>query len=185
MGLRYSMYGLKMHYSLKTDTLKFITKNEEAEEEDIRRFNRCAIRFWLNDENIEVVEHTAYPDPSVPLEALQAQAMAMGQDPMMVMQPMLHDVKIKVTETMGEIHVKNVPPENIMISVDTSSPSLYDSRFVQHRELMPRSEVAEMFDIDLDEVDSIIGDYRDTYQEESLMLVIFMTKNTTEHLIQT
>jgi len=41
------------------------------------------------------------------------------------------------------------------------------SRFVQHRELMPRSEVAEMFDIDLDEVDSIIGDYRDTYQEES------------------
>ena len=145
----------------------YYEEQDEVEEETYEGLSDGQLDLLSNDENIEVVEHTAYPDPSVPLEALQAQAMSMGQDPMMVMQPMLHDVKIKVTETMGEIHVKNVPPENIMISVDTSSPSLYDSRFVQHRELMPRSEVAEMFDIDLDEVDSIIGDYRDTYQEES------------------
>jgi len=145
----------------------YYEEEDEVEEESYEGLSDAQLDMLSNDEKIEVVEHTAYPDPSVPLEALQAQAMAMGQDPVMVMQPMLHDVKINVTETNGEIKIKNVAPENIMVSVDTSSPSLHDSRFVQHRELIARSEVAEMFDIDLDEVNSIMGDYRDTYQEES------------------
>jgi len=145
----------------------YYEEEDEVEEESYEGLSDAQLDMLSNDEKIEVVEHTAYPDPSVPLEALQAQAMAMGQDPAMVMQPMLHDVKINVTETNGEIKIKNVAPENIMVSVDTSSPSLHDSRFVQHRELIARSEVAEMFDIDLDEVNSIMGDYRDTYQEES------------------
>jgi hypothetical protein len=34
------------------------------------------------------------------------------------MQPMLHDVKLKVTEKETEIHIENVAPENIMVSVE-------------------------------------------------------------------
>lgn len=145
----------------------YYEEENEVEEESYEGLTDAQLELLSNEDKIEVVEHTAYPDPSAPLEILQQAAIVAGQDPAMVVQPMLHDVKIKVTETEGHIRIKNVAPENIMVSVDTSTPSLAESRFVQHRELIARSEIAEMFDIELDEINSIMGDYRDTYQEES------------------
>jgi hypothetical protein len=121
----------------------------------------------VQDSNIEVLNHTAYPDPSVNMEAMMQQAVMNGQDPYGMVAPQLHDVKIKVTETKGKIVIKNVAPENMMISVDTSSPSLQNARFVQHREVMSRSEAAEAFGISKDKIDTIYAEVSDEYEQES------------------
>jgi hypothetical protein len=81
--------------------------------------------------------------------------------------PLLHDVKIRITETKGEIKIKNVAPENIMVSVDTDGPSLLDARFVQHRELMSIKEIATAFDYSEKKLQGIMTDSQDAYQQES------------------
>jgi hypothetical protein len=139
----------------------------ESEEYEYKGLTDAQLQMLASDEKTEVLEHTAYPDPSVDLAMLQQQAMMTGQDPSMIMQPMLHDVKLKVTETENEICIKNVAPENIMVSVDASGPNLEDARFVQHREIMSASEIAEAFNMSIDKVKSIQDDVRDTFEEES------------------
>ena len=140
---------------------------EETEEYEYKGLTEGQLAMLASDDKTEVLEHTAYPDPSVDLAMLQQQAMMNGQDPMSVMQPMLHDVKLKVTETENEICIKNVAPENIMVSVDANGPSLQEARFVQHREIMSSAEIAEAFDMTLSKVKSIQDDVRDTFEEES------------------
>ena len=140
---------------------------EETEEYEYKGLTEAQLAMLASDDKTEVLEHTAYPDPSVDLAMLQQQAMMNGQDPMSVMQPMLHDVKLKVTETENEICIKNVAPENIMVSVDANGPSLQEARFVQHREIMSSAEIAEAFDMTLSKVKSIQDDVRDTFEEES------------------
>jgi hypothetical protein len=98
---------------------------------------------------------------------LQQQAMMNNQDPMSIMQPMLHDVKLKVTESKDSIKIKNVAPENMMVSVDTTGPSLNDARFVQHRELMAVAEVAEAFNLSESKVEGIMSDIRSVFEQES------------------
>jgi hypothetical protein len=104
---------------------------------------------------------------------LQEQAMMMGQDPMSIMQPMLHDVKIKVTESKDRICIENVAPENMMISVDTSSPSLMDARFVQHREIMTRAAAAEQFGLSMKKIDGIFAETNEAYQLEAIARDIY------------
>jgi len=41
------------------------------------------------------------------MDALYQQAMANGVDPSTVVQPMMHDVKLKVTEKKTEINIEN------------------------------------------------------------------------------
>jgi hypothetical protein len=81
-------------------------------------------------------------------------------------QPMLHDVKVRITEKNGDIKIKNVAPENIMVSVDATGNCLNSARFVQHRELMHPSEVAEQFDVDEDEITHIMAE-NDEFELES------------------
>ena len=140
---------------------------EETEEYEYKGLTDAQLQMLASDDKTEVLEHTAYADPSVDLAMLQQQAMMQGQDPAMVMQPMLHDVKLKVTETENKICIKNVAPENIMVSVDATGPNLEDARFVQHREIMAASEIAEAFNMSIDKVKSIQDDVRDTFEEES------------------
>jgi hypothetical protein len=120
-----------------------------------------------SDEGTEVLEHTGYPDPSVNMDVVYQQAMMNGVDPATVMQPMLHDVKLKVTEKETEIHIENVAPENMMISVEVNGPNLQDAKFVQHREVMQLADIAETFDKPLEYIKSIMSDLRDTFEEES------------------
>jgi hypothetical protein len=101
------------------------------------------------------------------MNAMMDQALAMGQDPAGLVQPMLHDVKLKVTEKKTEIVIENVAPENIMVSVEVNGPNLQDAKFVQHREVMQLADIAETFDKPLDYIKSIMSDLRDTFEEES------------------
>jgi len=167
--------GFKIFYVWFKDAL--LSKNgyvkvyaedeEEVEEYEYAGLTDGQLQMLASDEKTEVLEHTAYPDPSIDMNAVMDQALAMGQDPALLPQPMLHDVKLKVTEKKTEIVIENVAPENMMVSVEVSGPSLDDARFVQHREIMQLADIAEAFDKPLDYIKSIMSDLRDTFEEES------------------
>jgi len=167
--------GFKIFYVWFKDAL--LSKNgyvkvyaEEEEEEEEYKYEGLTdaqLQMLASDEKTEVLEHEAYPDPSVNMNALMDQALAMGQDPATIVQPMLHDVKLKVTEKDTEIYIENVAPENMMVSVEVSGPNLQDARFVQHRETMSLADIAEAFDKPLEYIKSIMSDLRDTFDEES------------------
>jgi hypothetical protein len=145
----------------------YYEEESEVEEESYEGLTDAQLSMLVQDKNVEVLEHTAYPDPSVNLEAMMQQAIANGQDPYGMQAPSLHDVKISVTETKGKICIKNVAPENIMVSVDTASPSLQHARFVQHREVMSRGEASEAFNISKVKMDEIFAESSDNLEQES------------------
>ena len=102
----------------KNGYVKVYTETEdEMEEVEYSGLTDAQLQMLASDDKTEVLEHTAYPDPSVDIAMLQQQAMMNNQDPMSIMQPMLHDVKLKVTESKDSIKIKNVAPENMMVSV--------------------------------------------------------------------
>lgn len=152
----------------KNGYVKVYTETEdEMEEVEYSGLTDAQLQMLASDDKTEVLEHTAYPDPSVDIAMIQQQAMMNNQDPMSIMQPMLHDVKLKVTESKDSIKIKNVAPENMMVSVDTTGPSLNDSRFVQHRELMAVAEIAEAFNLSESKVEGIMSDIRSVFEQES------------------
>ena len=167
--------GFKVFYVWFKDAL--LSKNgyvkvyseeeEEVEEYEYKGLTDAQLQMLASDEKTEVLEHTAYADPSVNMDILYQQAAMNGVDPMTIMQPMLHDVKLKVTESKTEIYIDNVAPENIMVSVEVSGPNLQDATFVQHREVMQLASIAEAFDKPLEYIKSIMSDIRDTFEEES------------------
>jgi len=140
---------------------------EEVEEYDYKGLTDAQLQMLASDENTEVLEHTAYADPSVNMDVIYQQAAMNGVDPSTIVQPMLHDVKLKVTEKKTEIKIENVAPESIMVSVEVTGPNLKDARFVQHREVMQLADIAEAFDKPLEYIKSIMSDLRDTFEEES------------------
>ena len=140
---------------------------EEVEEYDYKGLTDAQLQMLASEDKTEVLEHTAYPDPSMNMDAMYQQAMANGVDPATVQQPMLHDVKLKVTEKKTEIHIQNVAPESIMVSVEVTGPNLSNARFVQHREVMQLADIAEAFDKPLEYIKGIMSDLRDTFEEES------------------
>jgi hypothetical protein len=167
--------GFKIFYVWFKDALlskngyvKVYAEEEEEEEEyEYKGLTDAQLQMLASDEGTEVLEHTGYPDPSVNMDVVYQQAAMNGVDPATVMQPMLHDVKLKVTEKNTEIHIENVAPENMMISVEVSGPNLQDAKFVQHREVMQLADIAETFDKPLEYIKSIMSDLRDTFEEES------------------
>ena len=167
--------GFKIFYVWFKDALlskngyvKVYAEEEEEEEEyEYKGLTDAQLQMLASDEETEVLEHTGYPDPSVNMDVVYQQAAMNGVDPATVMQPMLHDVKLKVTEKETEIHIENVAPENIMVSVEVNGPNLQDAKFVQHREVMQLADIAETFDKPLEYIKSIMSDLRDTFEEES------------------
>lgn len=105
--------------------------------------------------DVEVTEHTVYPDEidaQQRQEALAQLAPIAQQDPnaaaqmqQIMSQPekMLHDVRIEITESKGKIEIEPVAPEAMMISVDNNCVSVQEARFVQHREEMSIAELRE------------------------------------------
>ena len=145
----------------------YAEEEEEVEEYEYKGLTDAQLQMLASDENTEILEHEAYPDPSINMDVIYQQAAMNGVDPTTVMQPMLHDVKLKVTEKNTEIVIENVAPENMMVSVEVNGPNLQDARFVQHREVMQLADIAETFDKPLEYIKSIMSDLRDTFEEES------------------
>jgi hypothetical protein len=145
----------------------YAEEEEEVEEYEYKGLTDAQLQMLASDEKTEVLEHEMYPDPSVNMDVIYQQAAMNGVDPSTVQQPMLHDVKLKVTENKTEICIENVAPENMMVSVEVSGPNLEDAKFVQHREVMSLADIAETFNKPLEYIKSIMSDLRDTFEEES------------------
>ena len=153
----------------------YFEEEEDTEEEQYKGVTDAQLQMLAQGEGIKVLEHTAYPDPDMQQQYQQGiqmyhQAAAAAQQaggpppPPLPPQPMLHDVKISVTEKRGCIRVKNVAPESIMISVDTPGLKLDNARFVQHREHMSPEEAREAGFKVPDNADFAERDY---FQQES------------------
>lgn len=142
----------------------YFEENYETETESYQGITDEQLQLLVQDESVEVVEHSTYPDSQAEAQiAAQMEQMTMqwqqqamqsqmaGQQPPEQPQPPqipnLNDVKIKITEKKGCVKVKNVAPENIKVSVDTVGMRLNDSRFVQHCEPMSISEVERQFNV--------------------------------------
>ncbi len=173
--------GYKVFYVWMKDALLskngyvkvYYEQEKEEEEEEYSGLTDGQLALLVQDSNVEVLNHTAYPDPSFPME-LNGQAQMMQEAGFAAPQvPMLHDVKIRVTEYKDKICIENVAPENMMVSVDTSGPSLFNSRFVQHREIMSRSEAAEMFGLSEKKIDGIFAETNEAYQLEAIARDIY------------
>ena len=170
--------GYKVFYVWMKDALLskngyvkvFYEQEKDEDEEEYTGLTDGQLGMLVQGDNVEVLNHTAYPDPSFPMEMVEQAAMMGMPVPEM---PMLHDVKIKVTETKDKICIENVAPENMMISVDTSSPSLFDSRFVQHREIMSRDAAAAAFGISKSKMDGIFAETNEAYQLEAIARDIY------------
>ena len=127
--------GWEILYSWFTDAL--LSKNgivkvwwdeyEEDEREEYRNLEELEFSMLINDDGVEVIEHTEYE----------------------VNEMIRHDVVIKRSSYNGKIRIENVPPSEFLISRE--SKSIQDARFVCHRVIKTLSELREMYpDEDLD-----------------------------------
>jgi hypothetical protein len=168
----------------------YYEESDEVETENYRGLTEAQLLKLTQDENVSILEHESYIDQMQfdmmqqqfqqqmqQYQMMAQQAMQNGQPapppPQEPQPPMLHDVKIEVRETRGCIEIENVAPENIIVSVDTSGVSLQESRFIQHREMMSKSEAKEYGwknaddagDIDTDNF-QVESNARDLYNEQ-------------------
>lgn len=128
-------------------------EEDEVETETYQGLTDDQLTLLLQDERIEVVEHSAYPDERDAMQRQEAlQQLSQSQDPQaqqqvqqIMAQPpaMLHDVKITITEKKGCIKIDNVAPEDILVGTDCRTVSVKNATFVQHRALMCKEEIEE------------------------------------------
>lgn len=146
--------GYSVFYSWFKDAL--LSKNgyvkvwyeeeKRTETESYKGLSDEQLAMVVNDEGVEVLEHTQYDDPMA-AQAIAQHSQMMSQQPgpmntyMPPQVPQLHDIKIECSKVYGEIKIDNVAPESIMVSTDTKTISLQNSRFVQHRENMSKSDI--------------------------------------------
>ena len=142
--------GFSMFYTWFKDAL--VSKNgyvkvyyeneEESVSETYKGLSDEQLTMLVNDERVTVVEHSQFPN-------------GMGG--------LIHDVKISVKNEKNKICVENVPPEDMMVSVDAFNLDLQNARFVQHRKMMSIDELKESgFDVP----DNLVTD-NNLYQLES------------------
>lgn len=117
----------------------YYEEKEEVTTETYQGLSDAQLTMLLQDDSIEVIEHSAYPDPYA--SGNPAQMMQMGAP--VLQAPMLHDIKIEITGQRGKIEICNIAPEDILVSTDCRTVSVQDARFVQHRARMTLSEMRE------------------------------------------
>jgi|TARA_R110002110_G_scaffold414282_1_gene643919 hypothetical protein len=116
----------------------------EAQREEYHDLGEMELQALLQSPEVEVVEHTAYEETG------------------------LHDVVILRTNTGGKVKVENVPPDEFLISRE--STSIDEARFTCHRVQKSLSDLRLMYpDQDLDPEDLGGGGFNeDEYSMERL-----------------
>lgn len=127
----------------------------------------------MKDDDIEVLEHSAYDDPAaieqkkemlqklqamprigppqMPMQAAVQQAIPAQPDPSQLVAqlnaapvPQLHDIKVKLTKDASQICIEAVPPEEFGISAKHKCISIQDTPFCYHRTKKTISYLREM-----------------------------------------
>lgn len=89
----------------------------------------------LQDTEVAVMQHTAYPDPSITV----GMQFTPEQPP-----KMLHDLKVKRTRPYEYCKVAPIPPEEVLVAKGATSVSVQDLDFLQHRVKKTLSELRQM-----------------------------------------
>lgn len=93
----------------------------------------------LSDPEVEVTEHSEYPDPNGGGVYMDPMA-----GPVQMPAPMLHDVKIKRLYRQECARYEAVPPEELLVHKTVRTASVQAASFVEHRRLLTLSELREM-----------------------------------------
>jgi hypothetical protein len=135
------------------------TSREDVTVERYQGLSEDEMTILMQDKDVEVVEHSEYPDPAAVMPQMgAADAMSMGMGPMSPPEmPSLHDIKVKRKQPTEYVEIEPCPPDEILVSQRVRTPSLQDADFVQHRTHLTLSELRQM---DYDVADDI-GDDED------------------------
>lgn len=157
--------------------LPYIEEKLQTELETYERQSDEGLSFLLQDEGVEVVEHTTEPDPQNMVQALDAIGQpVIGLDGQPVMQPrVLHTVTLKKTRPKKKLCFKVLPPERTKCDIDTESFLLEDSNYFEYWDIVTISHLRALgFDVEDDiasgeddEDDTEEGRARDLYSEET------------------
>ena len=136
--------------------------SEDIQTEEYRGKSDDEIGLLVNDPDIEVVEHSAYPDP--------AGGGGMYMDPMAgpvpLPAPTLHDVKVKRKYAQEMARYAAVPPEELLVHKTVRTGSVQEAAFVEHRRMVTLSELREM-GYDIADDDFSADDWIDSAEEEA------------------
>ena len=147
----------------------------KRERESYEKLSEDEYTMLVDEDGVEVKEHTEYEDESAKKQKEQylEQITESGQpiDPMMLEQvenapiPMMHDVVIERKETFGKVKVEAIPPEEFLI--ERRAKSIEEANFVAHRTTVTRTQLIEA-GFDHDKVYSLPADTQDKYNEEKI-----------------
>jgi len=147
----------------------------KRERESYEKLSEDEYTMLVDEDGVEVKEHTEYEDESAKKErdTVLEQITKSGQpiDPMMLEQvenapiPMMHDVVIERKETFGKVKVEAIPPEEFLI--ERRAKSIEEANFVAHRTTVTRTQLIEA-GFDSDKVYSLPSDSQDKYNEEKI-----------------
>lgn len=159
--------GFLVLYSIIKDALlqkngyckAYWEKYEDVTKQSYEDLDDMEFQSLVNDDALELLEHTETPDEKA-MQAIQQQvqqAMAQlqqmppPQQQMMLAKiqqasqhkPMLHEAVFRKTKKHGKVCIDPLPPEEVLISRETPN-ELTKARFVEHRTLRTISDIREM-----------------------------------------
>ncbi len=105
------------------------------------------LAMLMQDPEVEVVEHSEYPDPNFveppPQGVMDMQGAMPAPQP-----PMLHDVKVERKTCEEYVQVESIPPDEMLVSRRHRWTSLLDADFVQWKRRVTIGQLrAEGFDV--------------------------------------
>lgn len=165
--------GIKDALLLRNGYLKCAwTKRDDITIETYQQLSDEELTLLAQDEAVEIIEHSEYPDPfaqgaaqqigQMPMQpppGMPAMPMMPGNGPVVPEQmPMLHDVKVHRKQPTEYVEIMPAPPDEILVSRRSTEPSLQNVDFVQHRTHKTLSEIRELgYKVDDDIVDDEDG----------------------------
>lgn len=123
-------------------------KYEDSTKETYENLDDMQFLSLAQDDELELIEHTESVDEATIQQMQQqlaqmAQKLPPGTQLPPLPEPKLHDAKFKRTKKYGKVCVDPLPPEEVLISRDTTN-DLTKARFVEHRTLRTLSEIRSM-----------------------------------------
>ena len=144
-------------------------ENNSVKVERYKGLSDEELAIILQDKDVQVVEHDAYPDPDAP------PPQPMGMDLQMAPQAMLHNLKVQRIRADEYVQIAAVPPDEVLVSRTHRETSLQNADFVQHRRTLSIGELTELgYKVDPNISDDVDDENRpealarDRYQENSL-----------------
>jgi hypothetical protein len=139
------------------------TVRQDVMSETYAGMSDVELAMLMQDKDVEVVQHTEYPDPYA-MPAMEQQPGMMGQPAPMVM---LHDVKVRRSRPTEYVEVMPIPPDEVLVSERATGPSLQDVDFVQHRTHKTLSQLREAgYKVDDDITDNATGETVEDYARD-------------------